>query len=106
MEEKRLLAQLNELLVAEEGLLKQKSRIKWLLEGDQNTRYFHQVIKGRLSRNTIKNLTASDGSLLYDTVAIKNEVLNHYEALLGSDAPACSDLTLQGLVTVTLNDDY
>lgn len=84
MQEKDLLAKLNELLVVEEGFLRQKSRIKWLQVGDQNTGYFHQVIRGRLSRNTIKTLTANDGSILSDDFSIQAEILRHYETLLGS----------------------
>jgi hypothetical protein len=36
---------------AEEAFLKQKSRVQWLNLGDQNSSYFHKMIKSRISRN-------------------------------------------------------
>lgn len=37
--------------------LRQKSRIKWDLEGDSNTKFFHNSIKQRRVRNQIQKLT-------------------------------------------------
>ncbi|PNX55418.1 cysteine-rich receptor-like protein kinase, partial [Trifolium pratense] len=36
-----------------ESLLKQKSRVKWVQEGDSNSRFFHANIKGRRRRNQL-----------------------------------------------------
>ena len=38
--EKTLNLELNDLLLAEESFFKQKSRISWIMEGDQNTNFF------------------------------------------------------------------
>ncbi|GJV93158.1 hypothetical protein Tco_1540971 [Tanacetum coccineum] len=37
----------------EESLLKQKSKSVWHKEGDMNSKYFHNVVKGRLNRGRI-----------------------------------------------------
>ena len=38
--EKRLSKELHDLLIAEESFFRQKSKIQWIQEGDQNTRFF------------------------------------------------------------------
>ncbi|CAJ2631177.1 unnamed protein product [Trifolium pratense] len=43
-----------------DNLLKQKSRTKWLKEGDSNSRFFHQSIKGRRRRNQLVALRDGD----------------------------------------------
>jgi len=42
--------------LAEEAVLKQKSRNKWLQLGDQNTSYFHKIVKVRNSKNNLSHL--------------------------------------------------
>ncbi|GJR31859.1 RNA-directed DNA polymerase, eukaryota, reverse transcriptase zinc-binding domain protein [Tanacetum coccineum] len=37
----------------EESFLKQKSKTTWFKEGDMNSKYFHNVVKGRLNRGRI-----------------------------------------------------
>lgn len=52
-EEMRLRAELNKWLEAEELLWAQKARQLWLVSGDQNTSYFHTVVKKRRIVNRI-----------------------------------------------------
>jgi hypothetical protein len=46
---------------AEEAFFKQKSRNNWLNLGDQNTSYFHNLVKVRNSKNTINQLWDDQG---------------------------------------------
>jgi hypothetical protein len=43
-----------------ESLLKQKSRMKWIKEGDSNSRFFHESIKSRRRRNQLVALKDGD----------------------------------------------
>ncbi|GKB12254.1 putative reverse transcriptase domain-containing protein, partial [Tanacetum coccineum] len=49
----------------EESFLKQKSKVEWLDEGDKNTRYFHNVVKGRLNRNRISYVEDINGNAFH-----------------------------------------
>lgn len=106
--EKEQITKLTELLEVEESFLKQKSRIKWLREGDQNKNYFHRVIQGRISRRKINSLICVDGTIVTDETTTKNKILGNYKRLLGS---VCSDIStdslrqLQGLLSAKLSED-
>ncbi|GAU42390.1 hypothetical protein TSUD_296880 [Trifolium subterraneum] len=50
---KELVRKFWEQIHSKESLLRQKSRTKWIQEGDSNSRFFHSSIKGRRRRNQI-----------------------------------------------------
>jgi hypothetical protein len=60
----------------------QRSRIKWLKEGDSNSRFFHNCIKARKRRNSVFVLNTSEGRV-EGPVNIRREVVsyftNHFE---------------------------
>ncbi|MDD0213377.1 hypothetical protein PSY81_23530, partial [Shigella flexneri] len=45
-----------QMLIAEEILWRQKSRIKWLQEGDSNTSFFHRTVQVARQRQTTHKL--------------------------------------------------
>lgn len=51
----------NEAYKAEEDFWRGKSRVTWLREGEQNTRYFYVVTAERMKRNKITRLTTEEG---------------------------------------------
>ena len=75
----------HDLALTEEGFLKQKSRIQWLKLGDQNSNFFHKEVKARNSRNSINSITLENGSRPEDLETIKQEVVNHFRSVLGSN---------------------
>ncbi|XP_026398539.1 uncharacterized protein LOC113294364 [Papaver somniferum] len=61
------------------SMLRMKSRVTWLEEGDQNTRFFHNSIRMRRSQNTISDLKVSINSTLFLQDNIKDFLVNHYK---------------------------
>ncbi|KAL9688225.1 hypothetical protein QQ045_032644 [Rhodiola kirilowii] len=61
----------------------QRTKMKWLKDSDINSRFFHSVIKCRRSRNNIKAVRLSDGSITSDKNLIHSEFSNYFQSLLG-----------------------
>ncbi|KAB2600004.1 hypothetical protein D8674_010275 [Pyrus ussuriensis x Pyrus communis] len=59
---RELSRQIDELRVQEESYWCQRSRVKWLREGDANTRFFHSSTIQRRRRNKIVKLRAENGN--------------------------------------------
>ncbi|XP_071718074.1 uncharacterized protein [Rutidosis leptorrhynchoides] len=57
----------------------QKSRIKWDVEGDENTKFFHASLKYKRASQHIQGLMV-DGSWVDDPIAIKDKFYNFFEA--------------------------
>lgn len=57
--------------------LKQKSRVKWALEGDENTAFFHGLINKHKRSQRINGIK-ENGFWITDPVDIKERVLKHF----------------------------
>jgi hypothetical protein len=69
---------------AEEAFLRQKTRVQWLQLGDQNTAFFHRMLKGRQARNYISFLYDEQGNKVADVDHLKGLAEDFYRKLLGS----------------------
>ncbi|GJT13940.1 RNA-directed DNA polymerase, eukaryota, reverse transcriptase zinc-binding domain protein [Tanacetum coccineum] len=66
----------------EELLLKQKSKIQWLKEGDFNSAYFHNMVKGRVIKSRIESVYDEDGNMFHnDDMAAK--FVDHFKKFFG-----------------------
>ncbi|KAK8692411.1 hypothetical protein V6N13_075871 [Hibiscus sabdariffa] len=82
--EKQITGELMELIKAEEKFLKQKSRIQFVNEGDQNSAYFFRKVKVHHNVNTIRTLQDRNGVRLESYEDISGEFVQFFFELLGS----------------------
>ncbi|KAK1408128.1 hypothetical protein QVD17_39762 [Tagetes erecta] len=82
--ESKLLASFNEASLDEERFLKQKAKVHWLVEGDANTKYFHNTLKCRNHRARIDVIIDSNGSL-HEGKAVPKAFVDHYVGFLGKE---------------------
>ncbi|KAK1326501.1 hypothetical protein QJS10_CPA01g01152 [Acorus calamus] len=57
----------------------QRARQAWVREGDRNTRYFHQKVLRRRSRNRLEILRTESGELLHGDINVKSYVVKYFE---------------------------
>jgi exonuclease III len=79
--EKNLQREIHLILHQEELMWHQKSRAKWIQDGDRNTRYYHLKTIKRRKKNRIVMLRKEDGEWVDDEATLKNMVNSHYEDL-------------------------
>jgi len=73
-----LLSELKLLLEKESSILNQKARVKWLEQGDKNSKYFHSRIRWRRSMNELKGVDMNGGRC-EDPIKFREEVRNIFE---------------------------
>lgn len=71
--------QLEERRKQEEILWKQKSRIRWLKEGERNTKFFHKTTVQRRMHNTISFIQKQEGQRVESHEEIEQEFINHFQ---------------------------
>jgi mannosylglycoprotein endo-beta-mannosidase len=86
------------LLCKEELKWYQRSKSKFILEGDSNTKYFHSVANGQHRRKRIHSLVQDEGTI-EGLDNLKSYITNYYKNLFG--APEEGNLSLDE----TLTDD-
>ncbi|RVX05721.1 Transposon TX1 uncharacterized 149 kDa protein [Vitis vinifera] len=70
--------ELEDVLLKEEVQWRQKSRVKWIKEGDCNSKFFHRVATCRRSRKFIKSLISERGETLNNIEDISEEIVNFF----------------------------
>lgn len=77
-----------EILLQEELMLYQKSRVQWLQCGDRNTNFFHISILVRRRRNRIEALQAENGRWESSQAVLKEMALSYFKELYNSNPEA------------------
>lgn len=75
-------AKLGSIYTSEEMYWAQRSRIKWIKEGDKNTRIFHVRAMHRAKKNFIEGLKDENGNWITDPMGMFNVSLSYFDSLL------------------------
>ena len=117
--DKQLQGKLNKVLNNEEELWAMKSRINWMIQGDQNTSFYHVSTLIRRKHNKILSIKDSQGEWIFEQSAIMDFIQNHFRNLFSSemlfssrqasfpyaDAPRLSNSDVQTLSLPVLDDE-
>lgn len=71
-------------LLKENEMIKQKARLRWKVEGDRNTSYFHAALKAKQTHENICSISDENGKLHQDTKNIATTFINYYSNLFGN----------------------
>ncbi|XP_021980533.1 uncharacterized protein LOC110876677 [Helianthus annuus] len=76
--------------------LRQKSRARWALEGDENSSFFHHIINSNISTNRLNGLMI-DGNWVTNPLSIKESLFGFFEHQFSEPMPnrpsfVCSNL--------------
>ncbi|CAM8912119.1 unnamed protein product [Rhodiola kirilowii] len=82
--EKSISNEIDEWLIREETMWSQRSRISWLSEGDNNTKYFHLKANARRRVNTISSLIDSEGRSVSSLDDIERVAVSYFRGLFTS----------------------
>ncbi|XP_058768539.1 uncharacterized protein LOC131642278 [Vicia villosa] len=63
-----------------ERILQQKSRTRWVREGDNNTKFFHATLRARYKRNALISVRRRNGEVVETVQEVKEEVRNQFAA--------------------------
>ncbi|XP_074321773.1 uncharacterized protein LOC141658950 [Silene latifolia] len=72
------------------SFMRQKSKVEWLKDGDENTGFFHRQIKARHIQNKVLSIKDIHGTLHKEPVLIENAFLEFYTDLLGTSRQTSS----------------
>nr|GEV68290.1 RNA-directed DNA polymerase, eukaryota [Tanacetum cinerariifolium] len=75
----------------ESSELAKKAKVKWSIEGDENSKFFHGIINKCQNNLSIRGIMV-DGDWKEDPTAVKKEVFSHFQNIF--DAPCATRLSM------------
>ncbi|XP_057790850.1 uncharacterized protein LOC131007957 [Salvia miltiorrhiza] len=104
-QEVELEASISVMLSRKDDLLRQKSRIRWLQDGDRNTQFYHNMVRMKRASHTIKHLEIND-VLVDNNNTLVSHVENFYKSLFAADSNLGGDLSwISNYITSSLTVD-
>nr|GEX17920.1 RNA-directed DNA polymerase, eukaryota [Tanacetum cinerariifolium] len=66
--------------------MSQKAKIRWSIEGDENSKYFHGIINSKRSHLSIRGIL-HNGDWIDDPTRVKDEFFNHFSKQFSDPSP-------------------
>ncbi|KAJ9552677.1 hypothetical protein OSB04_016722 [Centaurea solstitialis] len=63
---------------------RQRAKVRWLAEGDANTRYFHKVVEEKRHVQHIHAVSRPDGTYVYDD-NVAEAFIDHFVSIIGTE---------------------
>lgn len=93
-------------LEREEILWRQKSRIKWLQEGDGNTKFFHASVENKKKNHILEHMVLEDGTVLKSVDDIHEGAVQFFKELLSVSPISMDDNNLSLLTpAITMEEN-
>ncbi|XP_026378461.1 uncharacterized protein LOC113272885 [Papaver somniferum] len=86
VKEKEVVKTYAKLARCEESINKEKSKVQWMEAGDLNTRFFHNSLKERRSKNNILVLNSREDIKLEDVKLIGEECVNFFSEFFSGNS--------------------
>ncbi|KAJ0899055.1 putative RNA-directed DNA polymerase [Helianthus annuus] len=83
--------------------LRQKSRSKWAIDGDENSAFFHNIINSNISTNRLNGLMV-DGVWITDPLVIKESLFGFFRQQFSEPMDARPELVCPNLATISDSD--
>ncbi|XP_075086526.1 uncharacterized protein LOC142169190 [Nicotiana tabacum] len=87
-----------------DSILRQKVRVKWLTYGDDNTTFFHAVIKDRRKKLNIQRIRDDNDNLMEGTEEVAGAVVRFFQQLFGAEI-TIEDLIVLDVVKRTVTEE-
>lgn len=92
---KKANAELFQALSMEEAFWRQKAAVKWVEDGEHNTKYFHSLVIKRRHRAVIHKIVKENRDTVTRTEEIGASAVEHFQSLLTDQQGGCSDSNLR-----------
>ncbi|KAJ9557115.1 hypothetical protein OSB04_011729 [Centaurea solstitialis] len=92
----------NQARLDEEVAAMQRAKVKWLKEGDSNTRYFHMAIKEKRHSQQIHSIRDMSGVYVHDE-EVPKAFLDHLKSIIGTSDASIDPQIPDGIITHSLS---
>jgi len=81
----------------ERTMARQKARVRFLADGDANTKYFHLLARGRKRRNAITRLRDDNNTVYTSHEQLETAIYDHFKGVFGQPGSGSHTLDFQAL---------